>query len=236
MSPPLPEQVGLDGPFTVYVTQDFANEPEALHILRRCAYIISSLVNSHGWSVADLEELHPHNGSLGDCLTVTKDGTKVCCKRIRIRLRDQHQPGKLCTIDSAVQIMLHELAHYGGDPGSEGHDLDFYVRNVELLQDLQAAVVNGDVDVEEDEVPLRVTREDALNLVDQVVLAASLDDARALKVMAETSFWPESSTARVYPQLINIRVYVDKRRFGNAGYYKPMKKLTRPLVPLISRA
>lgn len=101
-----------------------------------------------------------------------------------------------------IKTLLHELAHMTIVPGADDHDLGFHVRNVALLRELEGSLVRGEVS--EEEVPTRAKGDWEVAGVDALILAAPENDLRGAHVLAETSFWPQLRTFRIYTPLDNV--------------------------------
>jgi hypothetical protein len=159
----------MDGSFGSYsVLSGLPRQDKALRFLRRCAYIVGPIMRRRGYFVAELKEL-PADGSLLGCMEsgprevrfmdqLTRGTTVRSCAIMHLKVRDDETRNGFMYMAEVVQTMLHELAHmYHGS-----HGVRFYMRNVQLLveleQDMEEDMMLAEGEVEWDEIPQHVAQ------------------------------------------------------------------------------
>jgi hypothetical protein len=151
---------GLDGFFGGYQTLRQARQAGALRYLRRCAYIVSSIMRRHGWYVLLLNELLSYAPDLGVMISASKrvyfmgmhvprKSSPVTYLRIDWKVRHESIPDAFFPMDLTVQTMLHEMTH----AIHRHHGLRFFLRNYMLLRELEEDVTCREVEVAWEEVP-----------------------------------------------------------------------------------
>ncbi|KAF1831731.1 hypothetical protein BDW02DRAFT_504534 [Decorospora gaudefroyi] len=141
---------GLDGSFSSYHTRSrYPQESQALHLLRRCAYIVSPLMRRYGWTIPFLSELSPSSSCHGKNYIVKEytrnrfglsTSTNVSLK-IELCLRDVDNPTRFLPTHCLIQTLLHELAHLRHG----AHFFAFYGFNAMLLDELVEDVGRGEL-------------------------------------------------------------------------------------------
>lgn len=194
----LPVDPRLDGQFLYCYTQgEFANEPEALHMMRRCARIVSHVMRAHGWSMPCLCEISLEALIYRRLNFNTKNGVRTFpCVDVQLRQTDHPETSR--SIDEVVQTLLHELAHID-TLDIDDHGLEFYANNVALLIECEEAVTRGKV--APSEVPTRATMEFESKLICDKLYREDPDDPLSQLILPETLFWPELRGVRVYSRI-----------------------------------
>lgn len=153
----------------VEVCDGFDNRRVAAALLLRYAYIVCPLMQRRGWAVPVLREINPitHPNILGSNVTTMAPygaiypGVKMVKKgevpeELRLRVRGFNDVQHFLPMNSIVQTMIHELAHYQYG----AHSLRFYVYNANLLYELFWDISHGSLKtlVNEDEIPTCVAK------------------------------------------------------------------------------
>lgn len=126
---------GLVGLYRWYL---YLPEPElAQEILEYVICLVKPIMVAHNWKVKVLSEYLPEEKRLLGTNYVNEG-------EIFLRLRYNKDPGKFRSIDSIVDIMLHELCHFD----HFHHTLAFYELLDDVRRELNALKANGHTGIE----------------------------------------------------------------------------------------
>jgi hypothetical protein len=170
----------MDGCFASYSTlRDMPDQDKALHILRRCAYIVGPIMRRQGWWVPSLNELPVPYHRLGEMHPAMKPAgflgrTNKSCLRIGVKVRSDATPDGFMDMYEVVQTMLHELAHMY----QHGHGLGFYMRNFQLLIELKRDIMRHEVIVDWWEIPKHIVLPGEVRGFKKVLLRRVCGDER----------------------------------------------------------
>lgn len=176
----LPLEHGKDGCFASYgVLGDLPRTDKASCILRRCAYIVNSIMRRRAWYVSELNELPVHPAwALGQMvpgpkpagfLGLTRKAALVYCVNTDVKLRRGETPNGFMAISEVMQTILHELAHMY----HYGHGLGFYLRNLLLLLELEGHMLQRIVEVGWQEIPRHIVLPGEVHGLKKLFLAPS---------------------------------------------------------------